>query len=126
MSDPVAILLVPKPEYAEALLRCGPCGTRPPIARINSLLVDTEWVPIWVATRDNIPDGSGLFSLVLAWKGENVPEGWDRLIRIARKIGSPLFNLFPAGTLACARAYERAGFGTIVLLDADGRVISDG
>jgi hypothetical protein len=65
-------------------------------------------------------------ALVLAWEGENVPEGWDRLTRVAPKVYLSRLNFFPDGALACARAYERAGFGTVVCLGTDGKEMSDG
>jgi hypothetical protein len=64
-------------------------------------------------------------ALVLSWEGENVPEGWDRLTRVAPKVDLPRLNFFPGGALACARAYERAGFGTVVCLGTDGKEMPD-
>ena len=77
------VLVIPAEGDPRKLLEEGPCGTRPPAA----FLRDGVWVPhgpVFPANRGDtlytaIEKGD---ALVLAWEGESVPEGCDRITRV--------------------------------------------
>lgn len=117
-----AVLLVPAEGDPHGLLREGPCGARPPMVwTLRCERCGDIWVPRggpsskaafqahrhhWERTGLNARTAcrwQGPTALVLAWGGQPVPEGMDRLARCpAMKVG------------------------TILLLDADGREVSGG
>ena len=138
IADPFAILFVPTEEHREALLHRGPCGARPPMAQINSLLVGDKWVPIWVEVTYEYRPG---FALVLAWEDKSVLEGLERLhhhateFSLAEKcrwkwnLKAPSDWMVPDQVfevVQVARLAEEMGLGTVVCLDAEGKEISDG
>jgi hypothetical protein len=59
-------------------------------------------------------------ALALAWKGEVVPEGYDRAKRVALARGVILqeWALGPDQAVAMARACEALGLGTVVVEEA--------
>jgi hypothetical protein len=74
------------------------------------------------------PDGWGA-ALVLAWEGELVPEGLDRLLRCA---GKPAWKYKPGdrfhsmeAALAVARGWAREGMGTVVRLNEKKEEVTD-
>lgn len=71
-----AILLVPHPEHVDALLHCGVCGARPPMAQFDHFL--HEWTPLDEKGRRWMADSAQPKALVLAYKGKPVREGVDR------------------------------------------------
>ena len=111
-----AILLVPAEGDPHGLLAEGPCGARPPMAWLRGRR-DGIWRPAPWFPDEREP----LWALVLAWDGQPVAEGMDRATRIdphyrgvawasARNLGAEM---------------ERLDYGTLVLLDADGREVSN-
>lgn len=106
------VLLVPEEGDPHELLREGPCGARPPMA-YRFRKEDTTWRPD--------PGRWGQRALVLAWDGEPVVEGLDRF---RRATGA----MWPESYIS-ERWWDRlsagmAGWGTIILLDADGREVT--
>ncbi len=74
-------------------------------------------------------DGHARVALVLAWDGQPVAEGMDRMIRAAVAAGVPHMGLLavypmtgPNSPPSDAMVIE--GFGTVILLDTDGREVS--
>jgi len=119
MPDIRAVLLVPEEGDPYGLLREGPCGARPPIA------VDFGSPVGWLG---GIHKPGGFLrvlrrALVLAWDGEVVPEGMDRMVRA---LGWPAFAQCGSPEIMwwTWRPFIDH-LGTIVLLDADGREVTD-
>lgn len=156
MSEIKAVLLIPEEGDPHKLLKKGPCGARPPMAvrRTYPRIVheSNEWgdstyngelcracgqpwpceTPGKVESEGHVrwkpgnrhttvPD-----ALVLAWDGEPVAEGLDRLSRAIRGHGWLMqredfaLAILPHRALSVAR-----DTGTLVLLDAEGREVSD-
>lgn len=140
-----SILLVPSVEHREALLGDGPCGSRVPTMHQwregeRGWSVGGFLNPVWKSYE---------CALVLAHDGKAVPEGCDRAARsiTAWTLAKPVPKVFrsysPQGTYSLgltaghpvyaqpytvmdlARAWEVEG-ARIVLLDRDGREVSDG
>lgn len=88
--DNRTILLIPSPDHREALLRVGPCGSRPPTAgRINTFGFDTGKILAnnpWITPDDVEWDDPARIgdALVLARGGAVVPEGLDRWWRVGK------------------------------------------
>ena len=79
MSKIHAVLLVPEEGDPHGLLREGPCGARPPMAWQNA---ECRWFPLPHLSYDAALLGlEWQRALVLAWDGEPVVEGLDRLSR---------------------------------------------
>lgn len=71
-----ALIVVPLAGVGHRLIAPGRCGARAPVAnRWNLPNCATPW-------ESGYGDGSGQAALVVWWKGELVPEGWDRLRRL--------------------------------------------
>lgn len=127
MSRVVCVLLVPAAGDPLGLLAEGPCGARPPRAAL-------DWRDHghrrWRDASDpryDWPPGTPL-ALVLAWDGEVVPEGVDRLYRSVdwrpprcRQIHS--IDRLLSG-LSHASAEPGHWGGTLVLLDEAGREVA--
>lgn len=148
MGNVKAILLIPA--EGSDLLREGPCGARPP------MVVDHMhkhgalcWNPTCGRARHLMREGRS--ALVLAWAGEPVVEGCDRVDwaqhegrrsltpgRIQTANYTPMREDVPEGLwwpfekawLACHAGDHMdawdGSLGTLILLDADGREVSDG
>jgi len=119
MSKVHAVLLIPEDGDPHNLLKEGPCGARPPMASPYEGKFEahtSDWAPCW----------PGETALVLAWDGEPVAEGLDRLSRAIRGHGwlMQMEDSAPAKVATWALSVAR-GTGTLVLLDADGREVSD-
>lgn len=81
---PRAVLLVPTPEWREALLREGPCGARPPTAWAHERRLGVTWL---AGHSGVMPSETN--ALVLVWDGAPVPEGCDRAARVlVRHLGA--------------------------------------
>jgi len=81
VTDIAAILLVPRDEDPHGLLREGPCGARPPMAYRPYNERGRTHYPRWVPfTSDyEVMESPPFGALVLAYQGEVVVEGCDRL-----------------------------------------------
>lgn len=107
-----------EPDYRDphGLLREGPCGARPPIA------LRGRWE--WFAAAGQVPDSAPQRrALVLAWDGEPVAEGLDRLCRRME------WDVYPRGWASIPAVLswlDGDAPGTLVLLDADGREVTGG
>ena len=110
MSKIHAVLLVPEPNDPHGLLAEGPCGARPPIAYIPN----RGWKWREGPCPEEFPTGR---ALVLRWGGEPVPEGMDRAARRHPKYTGAAW----ASSRALGREMKRLGYGTLILLDAEGR-----
>lgn len=124
-----AILLIPTEGDPHGLLREGVCGARPPLA-ISGHLCGYEEHRNWKSPEDYEYHSdcymcSSKAALVLAWDGKPVREG---CYRAADAIGyAP--SAVP-GAIECALDGDQmirsiSELGTIVLLDADGKEITD-
>lgn len=141
MVDVHSVLLVPSPEHVKALLCCGPCGARPPMAHRAVRPMGADFEMFWCGAQPTeTPWGTG-FALVLAWEGETVPEGMDRVTCCVEKKGQMVDsehekhnNLFAANWIHQANFSDlnnkKSGvpalllqFGTLVFLDANGKEI---
>ena len=135
-----AVLLVPDAEDSHALLREGPFGARPPMARAWTCDMDghpRRWDIGRIGDADPCPvcgrrqrwePDVGVRALVLAWEGEVVVDGCHWLMA---RLGSrydvvstildlrALFRFGPPGDVAWLRSR-----GTLTLLDADGREVT--
>lgn len=131
MSEIKAVLLVPHEGDPHGLLREGPCGARPPRAWCRDWETDDEgetWPaePRWLPARSFT--SAARHALVLAWGGEPVPEGLDRLARSGwwvdrhEKIHNVVRDLL-RGNRRHLRLLR--GKGTVIRIDAEGRVVSD-
>lgn len=130
MSKIKAVLLVPERDDPHGLLREGPCGARPPMAYQET--GTGIWRPYRGPLGEAHPENND--ALVLAWDGEPVVEGWRRIL-FGRMFDERLRPLLWSATVEHIRilALERMRFwensgmtlGTLVLLDAEGRKVSD-
>lgn len=121
-----AILLVPAPEYRDALLREGPCGSRPPTAwrpwcEDYGSPTGGAWSSEWATyeDRDDSPEDSA--ALVLAWDGAAVAEGCDRAARtLADATREPAHYWRAAydehAVRVLADACAAGGLGSVVML----------
>lgn len=134
-----AVLLMPPAGDPHELLQEGPCGARPPKAwrcdeRYHRLKTDHgRWFSMSEAHLPALESGGD--ALVLAWGGCGpVAEGMDRAARcweaVTEESGRGLeayglwwCRLVDAVNLAHECQYH--GLGTVVLLDAEGREVSD-
>jgi hypothetical protein len=122
MSEIKAILLVPAEDDPHGLLAEGPCGARPPLAcwdgeRWRSWTDNGWWWPVVPGRR----------ALVLAWGGKTVAEGLDRANRVwvGRWCGYLLdWSVDDVREYGAALVIHLGG-GTLVLLDAEGREVSN-
>jgi len=123
MSKIKHVLLIPEAGNPHGLLQEGPCGARPPMASPYEGKFEahtSDWAPCW----------PGETALVLAWDGEPVAEGLDRLGRaenvtrewVSKVVGFAL-GWWPDDVDALT---DPDLPGTLVLLDAEGREVSDG
>ena len=80
------ILLIPAEGDPHGLLREGPCFAAPPVAVWSN--VDARWDEAPPHTRAIYRDGhpKRTTALVLAWGGEAVPEGCDRVGRLVNTL----------------------------------------
>ena len=117
MSKVHAVLLVPAEGDPHGLLREGPCGARPPMAFLWRAV--GRWLAMSPGDETIAPR-----ALVLAWGGEPVAEGLDRL---ARCLGwePPGDGIDVEEMLDLWLSGLRTKTGTLVLLDAEGREVSD-
>ena len=132
MSEIKRILLIPAEGHPHGLLREGPCGARPP--RVFN--VGGKWSDY----QDF--DGGYPCALVLAWDGEPVPEGCFRAVDDLDILGAnttewhlfvELITSILAGELRAWSDMPKTNVdaladlmsGALVLLDADGREVSD-
>ena len=136
MSEIKTVLLVPTEGDPHGLLKEGPCGARPPTAlslRVTGDSIDLDTDPRWFS-YDAVPDrlmactnAEILHSvrspraLVLAWDGEPVAEGMDRAARIDPHYRGEAW----ASPRNLGAEMERLGYGTIVLLDAEGLEVKE-
>jgi len=145
-----AVLLVPEPGGPHGLLKEGPCGARPPLAlrRTYPRVVHEEsWedttCPVarcaacgqpWPCDTPGRVESEGhvrwkpcnrhstvAHALVLRWGGKPVAEGMDRAARMHPEYTGAAW----ASSRALGREMERLGYGTLVLLDAEGREVND-
>jgi len=137
MSKIHAVLLVPEDGDPHGLLKEGVCGARAPImARAEAFVdidiwVDTGWCRDW--TVEEWHQRKQQRALVLAWDGEPVVEGIDRMNRCRKRtpvghIPKHLPVSLPAelfGAWLPAMLAADQGLGTIILLDAEGREVTD-
>lgn len=140
MSEIKAVLLVPAEDDPHGLLREGPCGARPPMA----YLYKRAWAP---CTARGAHSFDKRRALVLAWGGQTVVEGMDRLdwcrhrgwgrpgrgqsanyVPAHDDVPDTLWRAYENGWLAAHGGDHKGipGIGTLVLLDAEGREVSDG
>ena len=125
MSEIHAVLLVPAEGDPHGLLADGPCGARPPVVyrsrgcgvgHSDSWQPHDEFVRRGECYMCDYPDEA----LVLFWDGKLVPEGLDRAARVyphARRVAW-------ASARALGQEMERLKYGTLVLLDAEGREVT--
>lgn len=98
------------------------CGADWPCPLADEVQWWGTWIPEWKATALHEPPG--VRALVLAWDGEPVVEGLDRLSRVAGwALLSPHELLF-ATLPRIARDAAEADIGTLILLDASGQEIT--
>lgn len=122
-----AVLLIPEEGDPHGLLIDGPCGARSPVAiayRIGARM----WIALhepWKTRHERV----WLRALVLAWDGEPVTEGMDRLRRAIWR-GNPSTGLWvgisdPDLTLAqvLRLAPMLDGFGAVAFVDSEGREV---
>ena len=112
MSEIKHILLVPEKGDPHGLLAEGPCGARPPIAYIPN----RGWKWTEGPCAEEFPNGR---ALVLKWGGTPVAEGMDRAARVDPHYRGEAW----ASSRALGREMERLGYGTLVLIDAEGREV---
>lgn len=124
MSKVHAVLLVPAEGDPHGLLREGPCGARPPVV--------CDHHGVWGASFNH-----GCLmrkALVLTWDGKPVAEGLDRATTAATTtpqwwVGYPALSdrSWPRHEIAkwVGRALADLCSCTLVLLDAEGREVSD-
>lgn len=145
MGDPWGIVVVPAEGDPGGLLDDGACFSSPPMARLNRRFEPAAprdgMVYRWMAggreaycamanTQNRMrPLSDGRFGLPIWWDGKLVPEGWDRLRRVA-------YGLHPAWimptimepdthqALMVARFLTKTAGARVVLLDrVEGRLV---
>ncbi len=123
MSEPAAILIVPAEGDPHGLLREGPCGATAPVAGRRwwrERDANDELGPVqygsWEAGQA-YPGHHDARALVIAWNGEPVVEGIDRLCRAAALE-------LPGDGIDIAELHwwltDCESAGRLVLLDEDG------
>lgn len=120
MTDIHAVLLVPEKSDPHGLLKEGPCGARPPLAFLWRAV--GRWLAMSPGDETIAPR-----ALVLAWGGEPVAEGLDRANRVwvGRWCGYLIdWSVDDVREYGAALVIHLGG-GTLVLLDAEGREVSD-
>ncbi len=137
MSEIERILLIPAEGDPHGLLKEGPCGARPPtawFARCKGVLVPA---PHAAARRcghcDRPLAECQQRALVLAWDGKPVPEGCFRADTTEWHLFVELITSILAGELRAWSDMPKTNVdaladlvpGALVLLDADGREVSD-
>ena len=130
MTDIHAVLLIPAEGDPHGMLREGPCGARPPIA-----CWDGERWRSWTDNGCWWPVVPGRRALVFAWGGKPVAEGMDRATYAATSIPRWWVD-HPALADRRWHTHEIVEWVgptladlcgcTLVLLDAEGREVSDG
>lgn len=110
---PYAVILVPPGGDPLGMLQEGPCGGRPPTVVWT---VEGRWVPSPQA-------GPGQRAVVLAWEGQVLQDGLMYVARAEARAAGHGGMAWPHApsvheVLRVARAWERAGIGNVVLLDA--------
>lgn len=124
-----AVLLVPAEGDPHGLISMGACWARPPTLAFtpdwdyeNECALQTgSWAaPDYGEPGYYAPDDDE--ALVLAWDGKPVSEGCDRL---RRRTGRAPFSALPRLSDAEHIGWRAAqdGFGTLILLDANGREV---
>ena len=134
MSKVHAVLLVPHEDGTYGLLEEGPCGARPPMAYQET--GTRIWRPFCGALGENHPESND--ALVFAWNGEPVWQGavwvegvlaaldcdetpsWRLLVN---RVSRALVERRPAAVNMLRRLV--GDLGTLLLLDAEGREVSD-
>jgi len=122
-----AVLLVPEEGDLHGLLREGPCGARPPMVWEYQMGQERRWIMPRYADEWEAY-ATGRRALVLARDGEVVTEGVDAALRahsrccIPGEADSDIRRVLKG---LPAKAWLLR-LGTIVLLDADGREVTDG
>jgi len=134
MSEIKAILLVPETGDPLGLLKDGPCGARPPMARRWTDTTNTYWdscgAPSGVPQAPLYRMYDSGEALVLAWDGKPVPEGVERLGRPPGRCGVGWVREVVGVHLGTHPDDSDALTdpdlpGTLVLLDAAGREVGD-
>jgi hypothetical protein len=112
-----AVLLAPK--EGSDLLAEGPCGAKPPMAHFYQ----EAWKP-------GLHPWSIPHALVLAWEGEVVTEGMDRLYRClganpeARTVWPSPHTILQAYN-AYRGSQPHPWGGTLICIDAEGKEVTD-
>ena len=117
-STVVALLLIPLEGDPLGLLAGGVCGSRPPHCMRAGPM--EPWHP-GGGYNARPEDGD---ALVLAWKGEVVPEGTDRAARCAAVAPGAVFGVIPSVLDGDAAPRAIAALGTLILLDSEGREVT--
>lgn len=125
--NPRTVLFRPSGRDPYGVLLAGPCGTRPPTAGLLSkygfdrvkCTKDDVWIAYGAPEWDD--PGTQGDALALAFDGDVIPEGCDRLIRAlrARRPDAVGFALSPtygdvAQVLNLARHAEQLGIGDYI------------
>jgi hypothetical protein len=115
MSEIQAVLLIPAEGDPHGLLAEGPCGARPPLAwRLGQ---GPRWTSYAGQTAGTCP------ALVLAWNGKPVAEVQPYIERAG--IDYTLLAPFVAYALKGMDVGQGPWPGTLVLINAEGREVSD-
>ena len=135
-----AVLLVPAKGDPDKLLDEGPCGARPPTAMWTT--GTREWHPFVVSVRpywDCRTHPDIRMALVLAWDGEPVAAGLDRLARMPGMLSSvepwqwpdgvaraPAWLTQPQGLARIVKWLPEkvVHIGSVILLDDEGGEVS--
>jgi hypothetical protein len=118
MSEIKAVLLIPDEGDPFELLKEGPCGARPPMACSDGKR--------WRSWDDNAwwwPTPPTRVALVLAWNGAVVAEAQPYIERAG--VDYTLLAPFVAYALKGMDIGQGPWPGTLVLLDAEGREVTD-
>jgi hypothetical protein len=133
VSEIKTVLLVPTEGDPHGLLKEGPCGARPPTAAFWMCRQGHQEHGTWMGIAGGCPHpdhegrlrplriGTGLSALVLAWDGKPVAEGMDRAARVDPHYRGEAW----ASARNLGQEMERLKYGTLVLIDAEGREVSD-
>jgi len=145
MSEIKHILLVPAEGDPHGLLKDGPCGARPPMAAFWMCRDGHQEHGTWMGIAGGCPHpdhegrlrplriGTGLSALVLAWDGEPVAGGcfradtteWHLYVELVTSIMAGERRAWSEMPKTNVGALADLGYGTIVLLDAEGQEVSD-
>ena len=135
MSEIKAVLLIPAEGDPFGLLAEGPCGARPPTAAFWMCRQGHQEHGTWMGIAGGCPHpdhegrlrplriGAGLSALVLAWDGGTVAEVQPYIERAG--IDYALLAPFVAYALRGMDIGQGPWPGTLVLIDAEGREVSD-